>query len=420
MAKSTEALVQAPEVDFDHHSPQYADGWPEMTRDMRSKCPIVHTSSWGGFYVVTAYEHLRNVILHDATFSSARTVSGLDPENPIGITIPPAPYEHVPIDLDPPDNRPYRKLLDPVFSPKQSRAWEPFVREAMVACIDSIIESGEGDIVLDIANPIPALLTCKLMGLPLEDWRYYAEPMHEIVYTPPGTPEAEVINQKLLVMFGKIAEAVADRHTHPQDDLITRLVQAEINGAPMTDQVIMAILVLVLVGGVDTTTSVIANGLRWLGQHPDERERLRQNPELLPVAREELLRYFTPTQGLARTVTCDTEVAGVRLSLGDRIFMSFAAANRDPAIFERPDEMILDRKPNPHTTFGLGVHRCLGSNIARVELDVVLSEVLRRIPDYVVDDAGSKRYTTVGVVNGWERMPFTFAPAEKEGSGVGL
>jgi cytochrome P450 len=165
---------------------------------------------------------------------------------------------------------------------------------------------------------------------------------------------------------------------------------------------------------------VIASGLRWLAQHPEERERLRRDPELLPHAREEMLRYFTPTQGLARTVTRDTEVAGVPLSLGDRVFMSFAAANRDPAVFERPDEMILDRMPNPHTTFGLGVHRCLGSHIAQVELDVVFSEVLRRIPDYVVDEGESKRYATVGIVNGWERMPFTFTPGRREGSSVAL
>jgi cytochrome P450 len=420
MTETAEPVVRAPEVDFDHHSSRYADQWPEMTRDMRAQCPVTHTSNWGGFYVVTAYDALRGVILDDATFSSAKTVAGLGADCPIGITIPPAPYSHVPIDLDPPDNRPYRKLLDPVFSPKQSRAWEPFVREAMVACLDNIIESGTGDIVLDIANPIPALLTCKIMGLPMEDWRYYAEPMHEAVYTPPGTPEAEIVGQKTMVMFGKIAEAVAARRAHPQDDLITRLVQAEVNGAPMADEVIMAMLVLVLVGGVDTTTSVIANGLRWLAQHPDERERLRHDPELLPHAREEMLRYFTPTQGLARTVTRDAVVAGVPLSLGDRVFMSFAAANRDPVTFDRPDEMILDRMPNPHTTFGLGVHRCLGSNIARVELDVVFSEVLRRIPDYVVDEGGSKRYTTVGIVNGWERMPFTFTPGRREGSSVDL
>jgi cytochrome P450 len=303
-----------------------------------------------------------------------------------------------------------------LFSPKRSRAWEPFLRDVVAECLDGIIESGRGDIVLDIANPVPALLTCKLMGLPLEDWRFYAEPMHEGVYTPPNSPEAERVQQKTLVMFGKIAEAVAERRTQPQDDLITKLVQAEINGAPLTDKLIMDILALVLVGGVDTTTSLIANGLRWLGANPDERERLRHHPELLPAAREEMLRYFTPTQGLARTVTCDTTIAGASLSLGDRVFMSFAAANRDPETFPDPDQLIMDRQVNPHLTFGVGVHRCLGSNIARVEFDVVVSEVLRRMPDYVVDEAEAKRYTTIGIVNGWERMPFTFTPGRKEGA----
>jgi cytochrome P450 len=254
------------------------------------------------------------------------------------------------------------------------------------------------------------------MGLPVEDWHIYADPMHEIVYTPPGTPEYEQIQQQVNLMLVKIFEAVQARRTEPQDDLITLLVQAEIEGAPMPDDVIMQILFLVLVGGVDTTTSVMANALRWLSQHPEERDRLRQDPTLLQTAREEMLRYFTPTQGLARTCTRDTELAGVPLSRGDRVFMSFAAANRDPGVFPDPDAMVLDRTPNPHTTFGMGVHRCLGSNIARVEFDVVISEVLRRLPDFVVDEAGSKRYDTVGVVNGWQRMPMTFTPGEREGA----
>jgi cytochrome P450 len=414
----TVATSVAPEVDFNHHSPEYADAWPEITRELRAKCPVTHTSAWGGFYVVTGYDELGRVIRDDATFSSARAVAGLDPETLVGITIPPAPNGSCPIDLDPPYQKPYRRLLDPVFSPKASAAWEPFLRDAVTACIDGFIESGRGDIVLDIANPIPALLTCKLMGLPLEDWRYYAEPMHEAVYTPPGTPESDAVHQKVNVMLAKIMEAVAARRTDPRDDLITRLVQAEIDGAPISDEVMIEILFLVLVGGVDTTTSLMANSLRWLSQHPEHRERLREDPSLLPKAREEMLRFFTPTQGLSRTVTGDTEVAGVPLSLGDRVFMSFAAANRDPEAFPDPDEMVLDRSPNPHTTFGLGVHRCLGSNIARVEFDVVITEVLRRLPDYVVDETGSKRYETVGVVNGWERMPMTFAPGTREGSSL--
>jgi cytochrome P450 len=409
-------VTAAPEVEFDHHTPEYADHWPELTAELRAKCPVTHTSAWGGFYVATTYEHVGEVVRDDERFSSEHEVEGFEAPYTLGITIPASPNGSIPIDLDPPRNKPYRKLLDPLFSPKASARWEPFLRDAVTACIDSFIESGEGDIVYDLANPIPALLTCKLMGLPVEDWHIYADPMHEIVYTPPGTPEYEEIQQQVNLMLGKIFEAVQARRTEPQDDLITILVQAEIEGAPIPDDVIMQILFLVLVGGVDTTTSVMANALRWLSQHPDERDRLRQDPTLLPTAREEMLRYFTPTQGLARTCTRDTELAGVPLSLGDRVFMSFAAANRDPAVFPDPDAMVLDRAPNPHATFGMGVHRCLGSNIARVEFDVVVSEVLRRLPDFVVDEAGSKRYDTVGVVNGWQRMPMTFTPGQREGA----
>ena len=412
---ATEPVV-APEVEFNHHSPAYAETWPDLTREMRAQCPVTHSSAWDGFYVVTGYEEVGQVIRDDATFSSARSVPGVDAESPLGIVIPPGPNGSCPIELDPPHHKPYRRLLDPSFSPKAAAAWEPFLRDAVTAYIDSFIESGRGDIVLDIANPIPALLTCKLMGLPLEDWRYYAEPMHEVVYTPPGTPESEAVHAKVQVMLEKMMEAVSARRTDPRDDLITRLVQAEINGAPIGDETMMEILFLVLVGGVDTTTSLMANSRRWLSQHPEERDRLRNDPALLPKAREEMLRFFTPTQGLARTVTGETQVAGVPLSLGDRVFMSFAAANRDPDAFPNPDEVILDRYPNPHTSFGLGVHRCLGSNIARVEFDVVISEFLRRIPDYVVDEAASKHYETVGVVNGWERMPITFTPGKTEGS----
>ena len=409
-------MTQAPEIDFDHHTPEYADNWPELSRDVRSRCPVAHTSAWGGFYVVTSYEQVREVILDDETYSSQRTVPGVDPHCEIGITIPPAPTGCIPIDLDPPEHRSYRRILDPVFAPKAAYAWEAFVRDAVTACIDEFIESGQGDIVLDLANPIPALLTCRIMGLPLEDWYYYAEPMHEAVYTPPGTPEADVVHRKVEVMLAKMMEAVAARRSDPQDDLISRLVQSEVDGTPIGDDVMLQILYLVLVGGVDTTTSLIAHALRWLSYHPDERQRLQKDPSLVPTAREEMLRYFTPTQGLARTVTRDTELGGVPLKVGDRVFMSFAAANRDPEAFTEPDELDIDRMPNRHASFGLGVHRCLGSHIARLEFDVVVTEVLRRMPDYVVDEDGSKRYTTVGVVNGWERMPFTFAPGEKQGS----
>ena len=407
------ATVQAPEVAFDHHSREYAEHAPELLREMRETCPVAHTAAWNGFYPVTGYQEVARILLDDATFSSARSVPGVPEDAPIGITIPPAPQAHVPIDLDPPDNEPYRKLLNPIFSPAASARWEPFIRAAVSGCIDGFIEQGQADFVLDVANPVPALLTCQLMGLPTEGWRIYAEPMHAAVYTPPGTPAHDVVSRQVATMLGKIAETLADRHVNPREDLISTLATAPIDGKPIPDETIMNILTLVLVGGVDTTTSLMASAFHWLGQRPRERETLRRDPALIPRAREEFLRYFTPTQGLSRTVTRPTELAGVPLGTGDRVFMSFAAANRDPAVFSDTDEMKLDRAPNRHTSFGLGVHRCLGSNIARIEFDVTLEEILRRVPDYVVDERAAKRYETIGVVNGWESMPFTFTPGPK-------
>jgi cytochrome P450 len=404
-------------VDFDHHSLEYAQHGIDRMRELRERCPVAFTEAWEGYWLLTRYADVARVINDDATFSSARSAGG---KEGVGITIPAAAQGAVPIDLDPPDNSPYRKLLNPVFSPARSWAWRPFLKEATTACIDRFIESGSGDLVLDVANPVPALLTIEMLGMPLEDWLVYAEPMHETVATRPGSEEHQAALAKMFRMFGLLAQAVADRRTGDGDDLISLIARAEVDGAPISDDVALQIVTLVLVGGVDTTTSLMANAFHWLWQHPEERERLRADPSLIPAAREEFLRFFTPTQGLARTVTCPVSVGDQKLSAGDRIFMSFAAANRDPEVFDRPDEVILDRFPNKHTTFGLGIHRCIGSNIARVEFDVVLEEVLRRLPDYEIDEARSERYDTVGVVNGWKQMPVTFTPAPKEGSSITL
>jgi cytochrome P450 len=300
------------------------------------------------------------------------------------------------------------------MSPKAADKWEPFVRAAVTACLNAVIEKGSCDLVLDLANPIPAMLTCEFLGLPVADWRTFAEPMHESVYVPQDSPDYVEVMHKIEAMMGKVAETVATRRVEPKDDLITRLVQGEVNGEPLSDDVIMEMLMLVLVGGVDTTTALMANTFLWLSEHPEERQRLIDHPELRASAREEMLRYFTPVQILARTVTADTKLGDAELTLGDRIAMSFAGANRDPEAFECPEKLDIERSPNRHVSFGLGVHRCVGSNIARLEIDVMLDEVLRRMPDFVVQESEGTRYTTIGVVNGWVTLPATFTPGAVE------
>ncbi|WP_372349721.1 cytochrome P450 [Streptomyces sp. KL116D] len=368
-----------PDAPFDHHSPLYADTWPDLTTRMREACPVTRTEAWGGYYAVTTYDEVRRVLGDDGTFSSRRQIPGVtEPGCPAGIVIPPSPEESVPIEYDPPENRPYRKLIDPFFSPKASRAWGPFVQRVVTECIDGFIASGRGDFILDIANPVPAILTCAMVGLPTEDWRPYAEPLHAIVYEPPGTPDFERVVEQMQTMLAKVMGTVAERRAEPRDDLITWLTQAVVNGAPLDDDEIRSMLLLLLSGGVDTTTSLMGNAIHWLGRNPEKRDWLRADLSRIPQAREEFLRYFTPTQGLARTTTVASDIAGCAHASGrSGVHVAFAAANRDPC------RVLAGRRgtgpvSNRHVAFGLGVHRCIGSHIARIEFDIVLREVLTR------------------------------------------
>ncbi len=213
---------------------------------------------------------------------------------------------------------------------------------------------------------------------------------------------------------------VQERRAEPQDDLISVFVTMEVDGKLLTDEQILGMCNLVIAGGNDTTTSLLANAFAWLAEHPEQRAWLAEDLSRIPIACEEFLRYYTPTQGLARTVTTDVEIGGQLLNAGDRVLLSFAAANQDPEFFESPDEILLDRWPNKHQAFGLGLHRCLGSNLTRLEFRVVLEEVLARMPDFQVDLGNSHRYPNIGIVNGWNDMPATFTPGSRLGSDFSL
>ena len=401
-------------VDFDHHSPEYAQRWPEIYAELRGKCPVAHTEAHGGYTVLTRYEDVERVVKDDVTFSSKHDMA----EGSIwgGITLPSPPIISIPIEMDPPEYTPYRKVLNPWFSPARSKSYEPFTRSVTIALIDEVIESGRIELVEHLASPVPALLTAKLLGVPLSDWRLYSDAAHTIVFTPPESPGFPGALEKMLAVIGKCFETVVARREKPEDDLISLFVTMDVDGEKLSDETVIGMCNLIIAGGNDTTTSLLSNAFAWLSQHPDQKQWLIDDPSRIPHACEEFLRFYTPTQALARTVTTDVEIGGQRLTRGDRVLMSFASANRDPEVFDRPDEILLDRWPNKHQAFGLGLHRCLGSNLTRVEFTVVLEEVLRRIPDFVVDLDGSHRYDTIGIVNGWMDMPATFTPGPREGS----
>jgi cytochrome P450 len=403
--------------DFDHHSPEYAKNAADIYKDMRDKCPVGWTEKYGGFWVVSRYEDVAKVSHDDATFSSRHDIPPAGTAFS-GITIPSGPTRSTPIEMDPPEFFKYRRMLNRRFAPEAIEALKPKMVEFTDYCIDRHIESGTIDLVLDLASPVPAMMTLEFMGVPVDEWEKYAEPMHAMIYTPPNSPEHEKVRQGLGSLHRKIAATIADRKARPRDDFISYLTQSQIEGRPISEEQLLEILNLVVAGGVDTTTSLIANSLEYLDRHPDLRQKLLDDPDLMLSAMEEFLRYFTPVQALARTATKDVELGGQEVKKGERILMCWAGANHDPEAFEHPEEVILDRFPNRHTAFGLGIHRCIGSNFARAEFLIVLERVLRRMTDYRIIRNAIVKYETIGVVNGYVKMPATFTPGRRVGATV--
>jgi cytochrome P450 len=399
---------ERPVVEFDHHSHEYAaDPWSTYS-ELRAHCPVAWSERYGGFWVVSRYEDVAAVSRDDLTFSSRHDI----PNNGIsytGITLPPTPNRSTPIEMDPPQFQKFRRLLNPPFAPAATDKLRPRFQAFTHWCLDQVIGSGEIDFVVHLANPMPAMATLAFLGLDVTLWDDFSWPFHEIVANPPDTDGWRRAVEGIGNALGLVAAALAARRAEPRDDLLTYFTRAEVDGETLSDEVILEICTLILGGGVDTTTALISHAFNHLGHDLAARQRMIADRELIPLYCEELLRYHTPTQALARTATTDTVVGGQEVAEGERVLICWAGANRDPDVFDRPDELVIDRFPNRHAAFGLGAHRCLGSNFTRAEFATMLNAVLDRMPDYELLD-GAERYESIGVVNGWHRLPARFTP----------
>jgi cytochrome P450 len=321
--------------------------------------------------------------------------------------------------MDPPEQRHYRQALNPYLSPAAVTRWVPVVDELVRACLDEKIETGRIDFVDDLANVVPAVLTLAMMGIPLKNWVIYCEPIHAAVYTRHDSPAIEQVRQRQIGMYQDMHARLTQIREHPRPGLIDALARAEINGKHPDDMELLGVMALLLGGGFDTTTSLTAHALEWLGEHPGQRERLsRERATLLDSATEEFLRYFTPAPGDGRTISADCELAGKQFKEGERLWLSWAMANRDPSLFENPHQVDLARTGNRHYSFGLGLHRCIGSNVARMVFKRMLTAVLDRMPGYVCDPAGTVHYETIGVIQGMQHLPATFTPGPRLGEGL--
>jgi cytochrome P450 len=407
-----------PVVHFDHHSPAHAvDPWSAY-REMRETSPVVQSDAYGGFKVVTSYKNVTAVAQDWATFSSHHDADGTG-NGYGGVTIPPAPLRSIPVETDPPEHTKYRRLLSPIFTQADADRCRPRIAEVARHFVDTVVEAGQCDLVNDIAVPVPAAFTLDLLGIPTDRWERYARPMHQIVYAPQDSPAYAEAVEGTNWILADVAAELARRRAGPLtgEDLLSHLLRSEIDGESLDERTILEIAWLVIVGGLDNTASLLANAFLWLHRHHSERDRLRGDEELTELAFDEFLRYFTVTQALSRTATKDTAIEGYPVRAGERVFIVWAAANRDPEAFERPEEVLLDRSPNRHVGFGWGPHRCIGALVAKHMFCITLREVLTRMPDYTVSESELQRYPSVGIACGFIKMPATYSPSASIGSG---
>ena len=406
---------------FDRHSADYRDKFLDITHEMQQRCPMAWTDTYDGHWVaagghevfeLSRCPHISND--HDVN-GTRRGYQGIS----IPILVEAQSFRGGMLEMDDPEHRHYRSALNPYLSPAAVKRWEPFIDEVVRACIDERIESGRIDFVDDLANVVPAVLTLAMLGIPLKKWTLYNEPAHASVYTPPDSPDAERVREMYLAMGVDLYTSLIEIRENPRPGIVDALARLRIDGEAPPDIELIGMLNLLIGGGFDTTTALTAHALEWLSEHPDERDRLsRDRADLLNPATEEFLRFFTPAPGDGRTISEDMDFEGVALKEGERLWLSWAMANRDPRLFENPDEIIIDRKANRHFSFGLGVHRCAGSNVARTVFKAMLTAVLDRMPDYRCDPEGTVHYDTIGVIQGMRHLPATFTPARPEGPGL--
>jgi cytochrome P450 len=403
--------------DFDQHSPEYQSGYPQVSHAVREKSSMVWSERHGGYWVVADRNLIGELAKHPELLSNDHDGFG-ERHGYAGVAIP-SPKERTSrggfLEMDPPLQLEYRHVLNPYLSPSAVERWRPMVTELSRACIDEVLESGRIDFVDDLANIVPAVLTMGMLGLPLVDWVIYCEPAHAMVFTPPTSPDFQRVLEGNRRMHARLGQERDDARVTPRQGMVKALIDAQAAGAPFTDADVEGTLALLIGGGFDTTTALTSHALDWLEQHPEQRRRLRDDPGFMDTATEEFVRYVSPAQGGGRTVTQDCVVGGHHLQEGDRVWMAFALANHDPAVFEDPDEIILDRFPNKHAAFGLGVHRCIGSNLARMTFKTMLGQVLNDLPEYRILREGIVRYEDIGTINGYQHLPATFPQRARQG-----
>lgn len=387
-------------TEFDHADPEYNRNAHEIWDDLRDRCPVAHSDAYGGTWLPVTHDLVREIAYDTEHFTSRGVVvSNLRPIIPAPVG--PAP----PITSDPPFHHEARRLLLPPFSPKRIDPWEDEIRTLCRTRLDAMGDIAPGATVVDAAvqyaQHIPVNVIARMLGFPLEDDDLFRGFVHDILESVDVTPEERFANAARLGQY--IDEQIKDHEAHPRQDLTSYLMGVTIGGQPLQPEHVRGTIVLLLVAGIDTTWSAIGSSLWHLAGNPDDLRRLREDPEVMPFAIEEFLRAYAPVT-MARLVAQDHDFHGCPMKADDWVLLPFPAANRDPAEFPDADRVIIDREENRHAAFGLGIHRCLGSNLARLELRIAVEEFIARFPEFELVDPDSVVWS-VGQIRGPRQLP---------------
>jgi len=382
-------------TDFDHLDPRWVEDPYPIWDELRATCPIAHTERYKGVYFPTRYEDVRAVAYDTEHFSSRRII--VRENQPPRIPAPP-------ITSDPPGHRSDKNLLLPAFTPDAIKRHEPRARAICADLIERFADKSGCDAAVDYAQEIPVRLIAHMLGLPEEEGDRFRKWIHELLVA--GITEPAVMMRAIEETSAYFAAEIEKRKTAPGDDLISYLAAARIDGQPLAAEHILGSLRLVLVAGIDTTWSAIGSCIWHLARHPEDRRRLVAEPELIPTAVEEFLRAYAPVT-MAREVVKETTINGCPFKHKHMVLLSFPAANRDPAMFPDADRVIIDRTENRHAAFGLGIHRCIGSNLARMEITVALQEWLKRIQEFRLAPDAEVTWSE-GTVRGPRKLPLVF------------
>ncbi|MER5221042.1 cytochrome P450 [Streptomyces flaveus] len=345
-------------------------------KELREQCPVGHSENLGGFWFLTKSEDILAAEQDPETFSV--TPSMLLPD--FGNDVP-----MIPIDVDPPEHTDYRRLLLPLFTPKAIAKLDDGMYRTAHELASEVASQEVVDVSATFARPMPTIIFSRLAGFPEQDWPKFDHWVDEVIYQRVSDhARAERASQEVMDYFDALLKSRAG--DTESDDLMVHLLNVEMNGRKLTQEELRSFFYLLFLAGLDTTAWAIRSSLWYLAQNPKAQARLRENPDLIPTAAEEFLRTMSPVQAMARTCKRDTEVGGQQIKAGERVVLVFGAGNRDPEVFDDPEEIDIEREDNRHLSFGGGIHRCLGSNLGRREVVIALEEFLRTVGEFSLAD----------------------------------